>query len=281
MKKTYPQNFFTAGELANMFQISKQTLLYYDKINLLSPDYVSENGYRHYSIQQYLDLEIITNLRALGVSIADISTYLKNKSKEGFLELLRKRDAECQAIIKENENIRKSLQNIKGHFDNAYPLLLNQITLAYQKERLLQLTELAPNIHDKERVMMFAKHSQFTFHHKGSLEKGVGWVIDGTSFFKKKTTLSKAFFSFAPNIPRHEHKPKFHLPEGLYVEVYISGTFYKGSWPLAEKIAHFLKLNNMHPIGDIYILPVENHWFHSSSERYINKIFLQVEPAAK
>ena len=72
-------NFFTAGELANLFNISKQTLLYYDKIKLLSPAYVDEKGYRHYSIQQYLDLEIIVNLRSFNISIVVIKEYLKQE----------------------------------------------------------------------------------------------------------------------------------------------------------------------------------------------------------
>lgn len=66
------RKYFTAGELAAIFNISKQSLLYYDKVNLLSPDFISENGYRNYSIQQFLDLEIIVNLRALDISIANI-----------------------------------------------------------------------------------------------------------------------------------------------------------------------------------------------------------------
>ena len=37
--------FFTAGELAAIFGVSKQTLLYYDRIDLLKPDFVADNGY--------------------------------------------------------------------------------------------------------------------------------------------------------------------------------------------------------------------------------------------
>ena len=44
--------FFTAGELAAIFGVSKQTLLYYDRIDLLKPDFVADNGYRYYSIKQ-------------------------------------------------------------------------------------------------------------------------------------------------------------------------------------------------------------------------------------
>lgn len=39
------QDFFTAGELATLFNIPKQTLLYYDRIGLLVPEFIAENGY--------------------------------------------------------------------------------------------------------------------------------------------------------------------------------------------------------------------------------------------
>ncbi len=45
------EDFFTAGELATLFNIPKQTLLYYDRIGLLSPEFIAENGYRHYSLK--------------------------------------------------------------------------------------------------------------------------------------------------------------------------------------------------------------------------------------
>ena len=111
-------NFFTAGELANLFNISKQTLLYYDKIKLLSPAYVDEKGYRHYSIQQYLDLEIIVNLRSFNISIVVIKDYLKQRSKDDFLKLVAIKKKECEEIIKENEAIIKSLEVISKTAEN-------------------------------------------------------------------------------------------------------------------------------------------------------------------
>ena len=79
-------NYFTAGELAAIFSISKQTLLYYDKIGLLSPEFVSENGYRHYSISQYLILEIIVNLRNLNISISNIKEYINARNKNMLIK---------------------------------------------------------------------------------------------------------------------------------------------------------------------------------------------------
>ena len=124
-------NYFTAGELANLFNISKQTLLYYDKIKLLSPAYVDDKGYRHYSIQQYLDLEIIVNLRSFNISIMVIREYLQQRSKDDFLKLVALKKKECEAIIKENEAIIKSLDIISRTAENRIPFPFNKPLINY------------------------------------------------------------------------------------------------------------------------------------------------------
>lgn len=43
----------TTGEFAKMLGVNKQTLLHYDDIGLLSPEYKSANGYRKYSYNQF------------------------------------------------------------------------------------------------------------------------------------------------------------------------------------------------------------------------------------
>lgn len=57
------KEYYTAGELAKLFGIPKQTMFYYDKMGLLTPEFVAENGYRYYAMPQYLTLEIILFLR--------------------------------------------------------------------------------------------------------------------------------------------------------------------------------------------------------------------------
>ena len=157
-------NCFTAGELASLFGISKQTLLYYDKIHLLSPDFIGENGYRHYSVAQYLDLEIIVNLRSLNISLADIKYYLEHRNKECFLEQLQKRATECAKIIKENERICRSIQRISANIQQNNNLPLNQITVTWKEQRYIRLTELHPDVSSKERIAKFARHSQLAAH---------------------------------------------------------------------------------------------------------------------
>lgn len=38
------QNYFTTGELSQLCKIPRKTLLYYDKLGLITPELVDENG---------------------------------------------------------------------------------------------------------------------------------------------------------------------------------------------------------------------------------------------
>ena len=135
MTEQEKQSYFTAGELANIFGISKQTLLYYDRMGLFSPAFISENGYRHYSIHQYMDLEVILRLRALNISIALIKQYLNNRSKEDFVSILESKRQESEKIIKENQEILKIVQSFSANISVEKEMPFNQPLLTWRKER--------------------------------------------------------------------------------------------------------------------------------------------------
>lgn len=272
------ENYFTAGELASLFNISKQTLLYYDKIGLLAPEFISSNGYRYYSISQYLTLEIIVNLRALKMSIEEIKKFLSHKEKTAFFELLLQKDNDFQNIIKDYEQARKSIANVLEHYNTNYENQINKLTLVYREKRLLKTTILPDKITGKESVAMYAKHTQRTFHNKGILEKRIGWTVDINKFLAGDDKLSsKMYFNYAPDITGHTHPEKFTLPEGMYIEIIFQGTFYKNSKILSKLISDFISKNDLQPISDVYIVPLENHWLTDDLTKYINKLYFQVE----
>ena len=278
MTKSEERNYFTAGELANLFGISKQALLYYDKIHLLSPDFISENGYRHYSVEQFLALEIIVNMRSLNISLSDIKHYLEHRSKQNFIDILAKKEAECQKVIKENERICRSLQRINNNLAAHCNLPLEQIMVCWREQRMLRMTELDKNDDGKDRIAKFARHSQLIAHNRGFVEKHAGWIVEQQNFFQlKNINASKGFFSFSNPTTSHAKITKTPLPTGLYLEIYFQGPFYKQANNLQKQISNFLEINNFSCCSDIYILPIENHWFTNSSVNYINLLFIQVK----
>ena len=81
MKRKREKNYST-GEFARYFGIPKDTLLYYDRIGLFSPEFIAPNGYRQYSASQIATFSILLSLREMDVSIQEIRQYLSEKSPE-------------------------------------------------------------------------------------------------------------------------------------------------------------------------------------------------------
>ena len=278
MIKDNKRNYFTAGELAGIFNISKQSLLYYDKVQLLSPDFISENGYRHYSVQQFLDLEIIVNLRALDISIANIKEYLTQRSKQNFAEVLAQKKAECEEIIRKNQEICQTIASITSEIATNEKYSCRDITLTWHKEHLLRVTPLTSADDAKKRIAKFAQHTLKQAHNTAVLPNHTGWLLTQENFFEKQDFFrSDAFFSCVKSSPIHKKVIKKLLPAGLYLELIFQGTFYHNGAELRQRIQKFLQANQLRSLGDVYVLPYENHWFTEDCNQYISKIFLHVE----
>lgn len=80
-------------ELAGFFGLSRSTLLYYDRIGLLSPSARSESGYRLYSAADRERLASICAFREAGLSIDDIQKIFSSQADDKTDVLLRRLQA--------------------------------------------------------------------------------------------------------------------------------------------------------------------------------------------
>ena len=270
------ENYFTAGQLADLYGIPKQTLLYYDKNKLLVPEFINDNGYRYYSVSQYLLLEIILNLRKLNVSIQDIKLYLKNRSTHSFEKLLQNKQKECDQIITDTLKIKKSLELSLASIKKASTLRLGQIELAVQtsKPLLLSRTLVHTNL-VHERIKILAHHNQTTFSKKHFKEFSTGWIIAKNDFEQKKFNNTIQFFTPVPD--SFSSTNTYLRPEGLYLTIHFQGTYYQKAHEVYAKIEEFLKLNCLKIISNIYVLPIKSHWLTEDITSYVNQISFQVD----
>lgn len=116
------KEYYTAGELAKLFGIPKQTMFYYDKMGLLTPEFVAKNGYRYYAMPQYLTLEIILFLRKLDISVPHIKEFLEHRSRDKILGILKERESLCKQTLSETQQLlaaiscyRKTLESKSAH----------------------------------------------------------------------------------------------------------------------------------------------------------------------
>lgn len=93
-------NKFTINDISFIFSIPKQTLRYYDHINLFVPAMRDPNtGYRYYVYEQFRTLLLIKSLRRIGVPVKTIDEYLQKKDIQRLRGILKDQIAEIDSQI--------------------------------------------------------------------------------------------------------------------------------------------------------------------------------------
>ncbi len=104
-------NYFTTGEFAKLCGVNKQTLFYYDKEGIFSPDIVAENGYRYYAHSQLETFTVILMLRDLGVHLKEIKDHMDSRSPEALVALLESKKLEIDRKVKALEWSKRYINN--------------------------------------------------------------------------------------------------------------------------------------------------------------------------
>lgn len=104
------KNLFSIGEVANMFHISVSSLRHYEKIGLLTPEYISEeSGYRYYGTAQFEILNTIRYLRVLDMPLEEIESFVKNRDISSMEEKLRH---QREIVIRKQQELKRIEQKI-------------------------------------------------------------------------------------------------------------------------------------------------------------------------
>lgn len=74
------KEYYTIGEVASLFDISKDTLRFYDEIELLKPWKIGNNGYRYYSKAQFEMISTIILLSKIGTPLKRIKSILHHSN---------------------------------------------------------------------------------------------------------------------------------------------------------------------------------------------------------
>lgn len=85
------ESLYSISELAKYFNISNQTLHFYDKTGLLKPTYVNpQTGYRYYNQEQFNKMFTIIELKNIGFSLEEIAEIQKHRDLSSMESVIRK-----------------------------------------------------------------------------------------------------------------------------------------------------------------------------------------------
>lgn len=86
------KKLYSIGEASKICNVSTKTLRFYDKMGVVTPDYVcEENGYRYYSDTTLLRIPVIKYYKQLGFKLEEMVGLLNGESYQGMEDNFRKK----------------------------------------------------------------------------------------------------------------------------------------------------------------------------------------------
>lgn len=107
------KNKYLIGEVSKLFNVTRDTLVHYDKIGVLSPQKDSNNGYRYYEMDDLNCLTDIILFKGLNISLSDINDILRNSSPSDILKLIEEKEAYLEEQVNNIKKLSKKLSIMK------------------------------------------------------------------------------------------------------------------------------------------------------------------------
>lgn len=234
---SFQDEFVSISELAKMRNITTETLRHYDRIGLICPDYRDKNGVRYYSVQKVELLGTISELKQLGIPLAEMKDYISHRTLSSSCQLLRQyrnlitqKLEELHRLEKEvNEKLaymedvrRKEFDNDihEKNFEDRYFILSNRqatndINLGYL------VAQLEKQIHSSEKYLPIYASTRYA-----------GLI----KHFQKSAKETPAEIMIQVKAPEN-HRNVICCPGGLYLCLYHRGSF----WNAGSSIERIMK----------------------------------------
>lgn len=171
-------NYYKTGQFAKLANVSERTIRYYDKIGLLRPSFVMENGYRQYSDLDLLKLQKILSLKHLGFSIEEIFPMVMDNTdlKESFdlqIDLIEDKMSHLQSL-------KDALKRASQAPDLSWNMILSLVQLSNEETNIIEQYKNAKNLNDR-----ISLHEKYSTNKQGWFN----WLFEKIDFSKVNRLL--------------------------------------------------------------------------------------------
>lgn len=265
------KNLFSVGEVAEIKEVTIKALRYYHKVGILIPGYIDKaTGYRYYSIDQFIYIDIIKGCRALGTSIVELQEIFKKCDTDELLRFLQLKRIEAEENINKMKSIIENIDIINKNMAYSKAILSHEeIAIKYFEERyiltvpckevgslkeLLYYSDLEKIIQDKKLKMSMERGIIYQINSAGNIEpRYVFHGIEGVNDIEVNANVKI-------------------LPKGKYVTLAYSK---ENEQECKMKIDKYIRENNF-KVKTIVEVELLNDFFNTESYSCQIQMFIEV-----
>lgn len=268
------QKLFSTGEFAKLCGATKDTLFYYDRIGVLKPKLVQENGYRRYTAEQFFDYDLIRVLRQAGTSLQEIQAYLSHYDTGHFLSLFQEK---CRQIAEQ----RRVLERMERMLSRTIAVTQRALSETYDLPRIerqpaetLLLVGLRAGDGDHvDRVAARLGEHFAQCERYGLTEKfPLGSVILQEDVLAGSEEESYFFSVVPPDFPQGDLLQK---PQGTYATVLHRGP-YDSFGAAYGLLLDDIRRRGLSVCGHAYVYDLVSYLASGSVDGYVMQISIQV-----
>ena len=255
------EQYYTPVEFAKLFNIDKQTLIYYDNQGIFAPAFKNENGYRYYSTDQIPLFSVLLSLRKLNIQGYLLSEYNQSPSNDKLIEMLSDKILEYKETVKALSDKINCLQSKIKYIQQSQAYPINKIMLVPQNQIYCQRSGIISKSTPRKSALLSCAPliNQFT----------------------NSLLTDDIHFAFMPIIQTAEdlqvpqdyrivlltgNKDLFTNPlifqPTLYLTLYIEDDFYENARHYVDMMENFLDKVNLPPEPLVFITPLRT--FHNT-----------------
>lgn len=210
------KNLFSIGEVSKIKNITIKALRYYHEMGILIPRHIDEfTGYRYYSINQFIHIDIIKGSRSMGVSISELQEIFKERNSDKLLEFLNKKRAEIEKnIIKMQETIKNIDMLSDGIQYSKKVMQRDEIEIRHFKKRYIVVAPCKES-GDLKELLYYSDLDKIIIENNIdiNMEKGIMYNIKGN----ENRQPIYVFNGIKDYTTMEENKYIKILPEGNYL----------------------------------------------------------------
>jgi DNA-binding transcriptional MerR regulator len=210
--------YYSIGQTAKLFNISVQTLRFYEKMGLIEPARVNEEtGYRYYVQEQFHRIDRIHYLKSLGLQLKEIKNIMDAGQVDKLQHFLRKNLA---SRLRDLNNLNEQISDLEwymeyfNYMDNVNSN--SPFRIAFLKERYILKAPCSPDEPFADIELHLTKLRSLDGFKVLQYRRHYGFMIDFNLMIRQRFSPTAAYI-FLKRRPEMDSPYIDTLPEGKYL----------------------------------------------------------------
>lgn len=265
---------FTIGQLSKIFRIKITTLRYYDEVGLLKPAKINrKTHYRYYSTEQFERLNVITYLRALGLSIESIRKFFEARDTSLLEKMLQEQKSQIHQQVMMLQRIEQRIDDRITQVNDAIQSNLDVIELVNLPS--IPVIFLSENYHAKEDIELPIT----TLRQKFGVDKSI--FLGKIALMLSKSELEQNRFENYSGLllilePGDDKAATGELMSGQYLRLRFNGT-HETSAAQYRKLLDYCQKHRYRIVGDAVETALIDYGITNDLSKYVTEIRIPVK----